>query len=187
MRHIEGYVFIADFGSYQQMFGKKTLDSSFLDNQRKFDAFESNGLSPYEETEQARQGARDYERKMQRNSPKKIELAEVCLTIAEDHNEAQRELENETDLVVIMINNSFPEVERNLLGPLVSGCRSFGAIPGAFLKDTNYRTFRRTPNRREFFDTPYKRAEYLAKEINRQAQCGAMIAKFKLKRLEQLS
>ncbi|MAH45721.1 hypothetical protein CMI37_07815 [Candidatus Pacearchaeota archaeon] len=187
MRNVEGYVFIVDYGNIFPMFGRRNREVPILEENRKFDNFEFNDLAAYSSVFEVREGADDYFGGMNGQKIRRINLAQINMKIAESHGEAIEELANETDLITIMINDESKVIERALLGPIVKGKPNFGVLPGAFLRDTNYRTFRRTSKLWKGLPSPFKRAEYLGREVNRQAQCGAMIAKLKLKRLEEIA
>ena len=83
-------------------------------------------------------------------------------------------------VAVIMKRNEHGFREDKLLGPIVEGKRAFsGTLPGALLIDTNFKTYDK-PNGSL---TPYHRAMYLVREVNRQADLPATLAKFRLERV----
>lgn len=67
-----------------------------------------------------------------------------------------------------------------LLGPLLNeNAKSAYPLPGAFLRDNGYQSYRRVNG----MESPFKRALHQAEEINRQCENSATIAQFNLKRL----
>lgn len=187
MRHVEGYVFIADFGKFQELFGRKVKRSR---SDGDYCNIKSNGLEPYETEQDAKNGGREFAAKRQKSGLRKVVLAELKVDMAETQEEANNEFGNETDLIAVPISVWGDEREYHFMGPVVKGKPTAHPIPGAYLIDTNFRTFRRKKNltKNDYFKTPFAKARYLAKEALRQgAGEGVTIAKFKLKRLGEIT
>ena len=125
----------------------------------------SNNFSTYKSKTLARKGQKQL---LQRNEFDSVQIAKLHMDIVETKDELNK-LKDCNSLVVIMIDDDLGHKYNYLLGPIVDGLPDFGPIPGAFLKDTNFKTF-----------DSLDKALYLAREVNRQAQCGAPIATFSL-------
>ena len=181
MRDITGYVFAADFGSVKHLFGK-IINPGGSDGD--YENLIANGLTPYDLFTDARRGAIEFRQK--REDFKKIELGQISVEMAETQEEAEKEFRRATDLVVVCMPININR-EYHFMGP-ASGKRAQPEaypIPGAYLIDTNYKTFRREKDKR----SPFERTRYLASEALRQGACeggGITIARFKLKRLEEM-
>jgi len=171
MRHIQGYVFIANLGNFYTIFGKNTSNNKKLKD-RKFTAFEHNGLAPYNSLRELKEGMKEYTEKRAHSyiTAKKLEM-EVAET-----DEETFEFEKKDSLIAIMIEKERNRVVSEILfGPAVEGKRNAYPLPGAQLVDNGFQTFYAVDGR-----TAYKRARYLASEINRQGQSPATISTFSL-------
>jgi len=182
MRKIKGYVFVADFGNVEHLFGKKIKqDRSDGD----YENLIGNGLTPYDLLIDARKGAIDFRQK--KKGFKKIELGQISVEMAETQEEAEREFRRATDLVVVCMPVWGGSRDYHFMGPASGKKEQPEAypIPGAYLIDTNYKTFTREKGKR----SPFERVRYLASEALRQGACeggGVTIARFKLRRLEEI-
>lgn len=174
MREVKGYVSVAEFrGTFNTLYflhGKSSKGEAF-------ESFSLNGMMPYSSLREARAGC---EAVLKFHDAISTIPAKIRMEIAETPKELTR-LEKESGLVVVMTEDGGGTKLHHLLGPAVKGKRDYGTIPGAFLRDTNFTTYTREKGKRN----PYERALYQAREVNRQAQNGAALAKFKLTRLEK--
>lgn len=170
MRTIDGYVCAARFdGPVTQviLFGPNTGNETGCTQN-----LVTNNISVYKNKKTARDGINQLK---QRKKFAQIKIAKLHMDIAEKIEEFELEqIKNSKSLAVIMINDSFPVIERYLYGPMVEGKPGDYPLPGALLKHTDFKTF-----------NSLERAIYLAKEINRQPQCAIQIAHFELKILEE--
>jgi hypothetical protein len=90
--------------------------------------------------------------------------------------------ENREDLIVLMKNVGIGELGEQLLGPCVDGKQSFYPIPGAFLTDTDFKTFEN-----DVEQSAFEKVYYLYSEVLRQNGGPAYIAKFSLEKLMEVS
>jgi len=173
MREIKGYVIVAEFENQKILFSKKTDDSLKGD----YENFETNGLEPYATLDEVNRGLGGFP--TEKTDLKKATLAKIEMLVAENIPELDF-FKDKSELIVILKERETNWRLDRLLGPVVRGRRSYAPIPGAFLIDTDFQTYDKPNDSR----TPYDRAEYLLKEVNRQAQCAATIATFKLEMIE---
>jgi len=179
MRKIDGFVFAADFGNVEHLFGKRVNNFS---SEGDYENLSGNGLTPYDLLIDARKGAIDFRHK--RKDIKKIELGQISVEMAETQEEAEKEFRRATNLVVVCMPVWGVNRDYHFMGP-ASGKINAYPIPGAYLRDTNYKIFRREKGMR----SPFERVRYLASEALRQGACeggGVTIARFKLRRLEEI-
>ncbi len=173
MREIDGYVFIAECRESEFMFGKPVSKGLKV-----YESIELNGLSPYESSEQAKKAATAFFK-----FPfYLVTLGKLWMRLAETREELDY-FTNKTNLIVIMKDYDGRFKTDKLFGPLPTKKRRTTAypIPGAYLLFNGYKPFKK-----KFGQTAFDRAKYQLKEINRQGQCGATMAQFKLKKLEEL-
>ena len=175
MRKIEGYVIIAGTERAEFLFGKPEQP-----NPHNYQNIESNDLTPFEIIKKAEYVARTAFSNLKFS---KISLGELYMRIAETKDELIS-FRKKTNLIVIMKNyDDILKIDK-LFGPLLDEkIQSAYPLPGTWLSNNGYRTYKR---KKEINQSPFERALYQLKEINRQGQCPATIAQFRLKRLEEI-
>ena len=176
MRTIEGYVFIADFGTATPIFGKPIGEEKGDGN---YSNIQSNKITPYESLEEARRSAEEFASK--RENIAGIDIAKMSVRMAETQQET-REFENETGLVAIMIVEESGWSDYRIIGRQIEGKPTMHPIPGALIVQNGLETYTRR-GLRGYFDTPFKCASETAYQAARQGQCKATVAKFKLKKI----
>lgn len=167
MRTIEGYVCAA------RVNGPVALLILFgPNNEGSIQNILTNNFTAYKNKKATREGVKQLKQRKEFDS---IKIAKLHMDIAEKIEEFELEqIKNSKSLAVIMINDSFPVVERELYGPRVEGMPGDHPLPGALLKYNGFKTF-----------DSLKGAMYVAGEINRQAGCAVQITHFELKILEE--
>jgi len=179
MKQINGHVFIAGYPEVEYLFGR-AVNRRY--KSRDYESFQTNGLTPYKYLWDAHLAGEKYAR--ERADVKAVTLAGLKMEIAENEKELER-FEGKTSLVVIMNVDEHGFKENRLLGPAVERKPNLYHLPGAFLQENGFITFRHTRSLRDR-RSPFEKAFYLATEINRQAQTGIYIATFKLTKLERI-
>jgi len=165
MRRVDGYVCVVRtnlaFGlDTQLLFGEKVGQSS-----GEYENLTSNDLTVYGNKEKAEEGKEDL---VKREDFSSVRLARLQMDVF-DTDELDDIVDTES-LVVVMSND---ESGDTLLGPFVEGIPIVGRLPGAYICDTDFKTF-----------DSLERAVYLGTEVNRQAESKAYIATFQLDFLE---
>ena len=166
MRCIEGYVCVVKIGDgvssleRQILFGKNSGGGKGT-----YENIETNDLTPYESKDTAKEGQKQLIKMKNFTS---VKLAKLEMTIAETEGELD-ELKDSKSLIIMMVDEGI----KKLMGPMVEGKPNQYPLPGASLCHTNFQTY-----------DSLKKARYLSREVNRQAQCGAPIATFQLNFLE---
>lgn len=173
MRDIEGYVLVAGTNLCEFLFGKPI---NFSD--RCYENIESNGINPFETIQQAKRAAKNLSKI---SEILKINLGELSLKIAETKEEIYF-FEDKSNLVVIKKEYDEKYKADIFFGPAFSEeiGRTAYPIPGAFLKQNGYIPYKRVNGINK---SPFERALYQLREINRQGGDSATIAQFNLKRL----
>lgn len=169
MRHVDGYVFIAQFDRISPLFGRRVDETS---SEGDYDTLELNGLEPYQTQEDALQSAQDFESK--REDCKGTKVARIGMKIAEDADDLKL-LREEESLIVIMYA---PENHR-LIGPYdpKKGAGE-SPLPGTRLTQNGFVTFVTSEDK-----SAYDQAEYLASEVSRQGDSPATLATFLLEEI----
>jgi hypothetical protein len=174
MRKIEGHVIIIGTERMEFLLGKPGPDFHNYQN------IESNGLTPFETIKKARYVARTIFSNLKFS---KTSLGELYMKIAEIKDELIF-FRKKTNLIVIMKDYDHISKIDQLFGPLLDEkTRSAYPIPGAWLGNNGYQPYKR---KKEINPNPFERAMYQLSEINRQSDCAATIAQFRLKRLEEI-
>ena len=163
MKHIKGFVIIGGFlgprGYSEILYGE-----SITNLPRKFQNLVSNGLKPFgtkKEALTAKGGLKGF------SGLKRLDLGRIDMTVAETEQEC-RALKERKRLVVLKKE----DLGTQLIGRYVEGKPSIYPLKGALLSENGFKTF-----------LAFESALYAAREVNRQAQCGATLATFRLKRL----
>ena len=164
MKQVRGYVCSADIHSngnfnIQILYGRSHAGRVLYGN------LEGNGFLVFGDEEEARKTASLVK---EFSFVKSVRPAFLEMRIGKTPEEIV-ELERENSLAVIAINSDTKLKLNYLVGPIIEGRPSWGEMPCALMRNTNYTPF-----------TEFWKAEYAAKEINRQADCGIQIASFKL-------
>jgi hypothetical protein len=175
MREITGHVFIAECREAEFMFGKPTSENCVI-----YENIESNGLVPYDSQEQARDAAEHFFM----DPYYLVSLAKLWMKIAETRDELDY-FKDKTNLIVIMKEYDRSSKIDHLFGPLPTkkGRTSASPLPGAYLSENGFMPHRRSPG---IGQTPFERAKRQLTEVNRQGGCPAVIAQFRLKKLEEV-
>lgn len=177
MRSIDGYICVAEIRIVDCVPRRVLFGSNAGHGQGLWENLTTNDFATYSNKKIARQ-ARTQLRRI--SDLKTVDLARLVMTIAETEEELGV-FENSADLVVIQINSDFPPTTKKLLGPNLPGRYELHPLPGAYVVNTNFKTFGHDP---EDFRTPYQLATDLGKEVNRQAELLFQLASFKLKYVE---
>lgn len=167
MRKIQGYVFIPYFDDFAPIFGKK-MQTTRSDGD--FENFSSNNLSPFDTKEQAISSVKEF---LSKRKCEKADISKLFLEVAESRQEIDL-FKKRTNLIVIRDESDFQI--RALYGPYVEGKPHVYPLPGALLAFNGYKQFKRTKTDL----SPFEKALYQAKEINRQGQDPATIAYFRM-------
>jgi len=178
MKTIEGFVFMAECKEAEFMFGKPTSKDCAI-----YENMESNGLTPYDSQEEAKDAARFFASgKGSSQLFYLISLGKLWMKIAETKEEVYH-FRHKTNLIVIMKDYDDISKTDKLFGPLPTkkGRTTAYPLPGAYLIFNGY-----IPHRNQDGQTAFESAKYQLTEINRQGGCPAVIAQFKLKWLEEL-
>jgi len=170
MKLIKGYVFIAEFSPhFKSLFGKGI-------NREHFENIQTNGLIPYDLPEEV-QKAKSIFLKERGNNANLIS-GKFEMKVAQSPQDLEV-FKGESDLIVVWNVKDDISKESRLLGPIVNGQLPCSTLPGARLYNTGFQTF-------TIFDksqmSPYERAEYLMKEVNRQGWSAATMAQFFLQK-----
>ncbi|MDP3785404.1 MAG: hypothetical protein Q8R12_05110 [bacterium] len=163
MKHIKGFVLIGRFlgprGFYEMLYGE-----SINNLPRKFESLIFNGLKPFGQKQKAlaaKVGLKKF------SDLEKISLGWIEMTVAETEEEFYA-FKGKKRLVVLKKD----EMGIQLIGRYVEGKPNIYPLKGAFLSENDFKAF-----------FGFEAALYAAREVNRQAQCGAALATFQLKRL----
>lgn len=155
MRIVDGYVCIAKAQLVEILFGKAVSVGQGL-----YEALETNGIVAFASCADAKEAFKHLSERTEFNQ---VTLGRIELKIAE----------NESDLVILRDSNSLIVIMKSPDQMFFIGRREAfpGAypLPGAYLRTNGMKPFE------NFVD-----AEYVALEVNRQAQCAALIAGFAL-------
>ena len=171
MRHVNGYIFLAYYDN----------DITYLfDRDRKgqnnFDNLENNHLTPYPTRREAVQGKKIF---FKRKDPalKTVRIGRLEMEIADGGNEEEiLSFMDKDSLVAIKIN---PDLEtEELRGEFIEGRRVTDYIPGMWMVENGLIPFK-TDTETSAFEKAYSSA----RQINRQGQCPATLATFKLELL----
>jgi len=165
MRRIDGFVCVARTSlasglDTQVLFGEKVGQSM-----GEYENLTTNGLTVYKNKDKAKKGKEELSKREEIIS---VRLARLQMDIF-GGDELCDILDTES-LVVVMSNDESGDA---LLGPFVEGIPILGRLPGAYICDTNFKTF-----------DSLEKAIYLGTEVNRQAKSYAYIATFQLDFLE---
>lgn len=164
MRVIDGYVCIATTLPNSKGYQREFLFGPDVDDQdSSYANLSSNDLTPFASRYGAIKGKKELSKRKDFTS---VRVARLEMKVAEREEELE-EFRNHKSLVVVMIVKDSSSVDYRLIGPIVEGKPAYHPIPGAFLYDTGFTTFKN-----------FERARYVASEVVRQAESIAPIASF---------
>lgn len=160
MKHIEGFVCICIVKSdpkLQILFGRNMGQGT-----GSYENFYTSALTPFESLLKARKAQQEL---LKRDEFCAVSMGEIIMDIAETLDEVYS-FKGKRRLVVLKIHADFGMKEIRLRGP----GKAKGALPGVDLVENRLKTF-----------NSFRRAEYVAREVNRQGGVPASIATFKLR------
>ena len=128
MRKINGYVFVANIGYFQQIFGKSV--NAKINN---YEALSTNDITPYKNKKEAIRGSSTFKKT---HDVTLVQLGKLEMKIAESHDEFEYFKDKEGLIVVA----SF-EFGKELMGPIKCEGQSMGTLPGTFLTRNRFNTF----------------------------------------------
>jgi len=165
MRHVEGIVCVADFtyGSLKRIIYGQNKN---LPNGQMYENIQTNGIVPYLHLEEAKEGAAQINLIPDVST---IAFGRLEMHIAETRDEIL-EFKGKKSLLVLMLDDWVTE----FLGPTIKGKRDLHPLPCACFNENGFISF---PNS--------ELAEYVAREVNRQAQCAIQMAMVQLAFLEK--
>ncbi|MEK6840935.1 MAG: hypothetical protein AABX79_03200 [Nanoarchaeota archaeon] len=165
MREVKGYVFVASFDFSEQIFGQKTDVAIGINYQN----LRTNGIKPYTKKSEAKKGMHEFINHM--GDVKKARLGKLEMQIAESAKEL--ELFRDKDYLIVIADF---DKSQDFFGEIVEKMRrNMGALPGMRITENGFKPLSFKGR------SPYERALYILKEINRQGQAPATIATFNLK------
>lgn len=163
MRRVKGYVFVASLDRSEQIFGKRVSDTD-----GSFENLSTNNITPYRTKKDMRSGAGEFKRIM--HGVRKIRFGNLEMQIAE----SLPDLETFKDKEPLVVIAGF-ESAKDFFGPIIEGTGYGDSLSGMRLTENGFQPFFSIQG-----ISAYERAEYVAREINRQAQSPATIATFDL-------
>ena len=175
MRKVDGYICVAELNIVQDVPRRRLFGPNVGHGIDLYESLITNDFATYSNKKFARK-VRTQLRKNQEFNFRSVDLARLVMDIAETLEELTI-FENSSDLIIIQINSDFPPTSKKLLGPDLPGRWDLHPIPGAYIIDTDFKTFGPDP---EFIRTPYQRAIDLGAEVNRQGGLPFQLATFKL-------
>lgn len=172
MRNIKGFVFRPHIGDYWPLFGAPAV---------KGDKFYSNlvlnNVTPYKRAAEAQSGAKSFVSRHAQDVSK-MDICALEMRIAESFEEGE-EFSNKSGIIVIQnIEENGKLVQQEFFGPVVEGKKDAYPFPCAFLYNNGHVSYTKANSRGKF--SAYERACYVAREVNRQGQSGAMLALYRL-------
>jgi hypothetical protein len=169
MKKIKGYVFIAGNDKVEILFGMPSNNVS-----THYENFEINGMVPYSKISCAKKAMESLSiPDLSQKCP-----AKLYMEIAENEDELYS-FRNDKDLIVVMKDESYLD-RKKFFGPINLNKKNPGwsSVPGTELSKNGY-----IPWNHDGDMVSFDRILYQLTEINRQIQCPATIAKFKLERI----
>lgn len=163
MKNVKGYVWIGNIDSIKVFLGP--------DVERRgvgYANFETNGLIPFDSMKSA---CVMRCRILRRGDFQKLDLAAICMTVAQTEREVYT-LKNRHDLVVVKIGERIGNFQTHeLLGPPVEArLVLYPSLPAALVVDNGFQTF-----------GDFEAALCIGKEVNRQGGQPAWIATFDIR------
>jgi len=170
MRKIEGYICLVkdQTGSIvtEYMFGKR-IDTSITFNHQNF---QSNNLTTFSNLAEAQRAKRQLETRNDFGPQREVSLAIVKMFLMEEDSEVEFFKKKKRNLIVVMLDREAGITV--LVGRFVDGKPGMHPLYGARLEYNGMKTI-----------SSFDYADFVASEIQRQAQCLSPIGTFHLKRL----
>jgi len=169
MKNIGGFVFIANLGCFQHIFGK-CVNPHFKD----YEALTSNGIALYENQKEAVYGSHAFKEKI--SGAKIIKIGKLEMKMAESVKEFGYFRYKESLIVVANF-----ELSKEFFGPIAGNGQRVGYLPGTALTRNGLKTFDSDKDLSTHNLSAYEKAVNLIREVNRQGQSPATISTFSLK------
>ena|SRR3989338_6875963 len=165
MRNVKGYVFVANTGNSQQIFGK-SVQSIY-----NYEALSTNNITPYKNKKEAIRGSSTFKKS---RAATLVQVGSLEMKIAESNEEFEYFKDKESLIVIVSYG---PDMNgKYFMGPITQDGQNIGYLPGTYLTRNRFNAFNSTNER-----SAYERALSLANEAKKQTNIQITIATFNLK------